>query len=79
MPMIEGAGQQANCCRRKVVYFGQLVTVATRAASIAPDGKALADMRQNRSSRRDAVVDLSALIPQSSNLFVRLAQWIRSQ
>ena len=50
-----------------------------RAASIAPDGAALADMRQNRSSRRQAVVDLSALIPQSSNLFVGLARGIRSQ
>ncbi len=52
---------------------------ATHAASIAPDGKASVDMRQNRSSRDHTVVDLSALVPQSSNLFVRLARGIRSQ
>ncbi|WP_409334405.1 transglycosylase SLT domain-containing protein [Bradyrhizobium sp. AUGA SZCCT0283] len=72
-------GPASKLLRRKVVCFGQLVTVCDLSASIAPDGKALADMRQNRSSRRYAVVDLSALIPQSNNLFVRLARGIRSQ
>jgi hypothetical protein len=47
---------------------------ATRTAGRSP-----VDMRQNRSSRAQAVVDLSALVPQSGNLFVRLAREIRSQ
>ena len=52
---------------------------AARSAGTLPDSKSSADMRQNRSSRTHAVVDLSALVPQSSNLFVRLARGIRSQ
>lgn len=52
---------------------------AARAAGTLPDSKSSADMRQNRSSRTHAVVDLSALVPQSGNLFVRLARGIRSQ
>jgi hypothetical protein len=52
---------------------------AARSAGTLPDSKSSADMRQNRSSRTHAVVDLSALAPQSSNLFVRLARGIRSQ
>lgn len=52
---------------------------AARSAGTLPDSKSSADMRQNRSSRTHAAVDLSALAPQSSNLFVRLARGIRSQ
>jgi hypothetical protein len=80
MPMIEGAraSEQIAAVARSFVSVNSSL-FATRAASIASDGKALADMRQNRSSRRHAVVDLSALIPQSSNLFVRLARGIKSQ
>jgi hypothetical protein len=52
---------------------------ATRTAGISPDGNLSAGMHQNRSSRTHAVVDLSALVPQSGNLFVRLAREIRSQ
>ena len=52
---------------------------ATRTAGISPDGKLSAGMHQNRSSRAHAVADLSALVPQSGNLFVRLAREIRSQ
>ena len=52
---------------------------ATRTAGISPDGKLSAGMHQNRSSRTHAVVDLSALVPQSGNLFVRLGREIRSQ
>jgi len=52
---------------------------ATRNAGISPDGRSPADMRQNRSSRAHAIVDLSALVPQPGNLFVRLAREIRSQ
>jgi hypothetical protein len=36
------------------------------------------DMRQSQASRTHAVVDLSALVPQSGNLFVRLRKQIRS-
>jgi hypothetical protein len=52
---------------------------AARSAGTLPDSKSSADVRQNRSSRTHAVVDLSALVPQSGNLFVRLAWGIRSQ
>jgi hypothetical protein len=52
---------------------------AVRTAGISPDSRSPADMRQNRSSRVHAVVDLSALVPQSGNLFVRRAREIRSQ
>jgi soluble lytic murein transglycosylase-like protein len=52
---------------------------ATRTAGISPDDRLSADMHQNRSSRAHAVVDLSALVPQSGNIFVRLAREIRSQ
>jgi len=46
----------------------------THTASVIPDARSKADMRQNRSSRSHAVVDLSALVPESSNLFVRLTR-----
>jgi Transglycosylase SLT domain len=36
----------------------------TRTASVVPDARSKADIRQNRSSRSHAVVDLSALVPQ---------------
>jgi hypothetical protein len=52
---------------------------ATRTAGISPDGRLSADMHQNRSSRAHAIVDLSALIPQSGNLFVRRAREIQSK
>ena len=50
----------------------------TRTAGIPRDSRPPVDMRQNRSSRTRAVVDLSALVPQSSNLFVRRTRGIRS-
>jgi soluble lytic murein transglycosylase-like protein len=52
---------------------------ATRMARVTSDAKSSADMHPSRSSRAHAVVDLSALVPQSGNLFVRLARGIRSQ
>jgi hypothetical protein len=52
---------------------------ATRTAGISPDGRSPANMWANRLSRAHAVVDLSALVPQSGNLFVRHARKIRSQ
>jgi len=79
-PMIESmrAGEQIAAVARSFASAKSSL-FATHAASIAPDGKTSADMRQIRSSRGHAVVDLSALVPQSSNLFVRLARGIRSQ
>ena len=47
-------------------------------ASVVPGVRSKADLRQDRSSRTHAVVDLSALVPQSSNLFVRRTSGIRS-
>lgn len=52
---------------------------AARSAGTLTDSKSSADMRQNPSPRTHAVVDLSALVPQSGNLFVRLTRGIRSQ
>jgi hypothetical protein len=50
---------------------------ATRTAGISADGSSRADMRQNRSSRARGVVDLSALVPHSGNLFVHRTSEIR--
>jgi soluble lytic murein transglycosylase-like protein len=52
---------------------------ATRAVGISSDGRSSDDLHQNRSLRAHAIVDLSALVPQSGNLFVRRAREIRSQ
>jgi hypothetical protein len=52
---------------------------ATRSVSVPPVGGPPADLRPNHSSRTHAVVDLSALVPQSGSLFVHLARGIRSQ
>jgi len=52
---------------------------AAHTASIVSDGRSRTEVRWNRSSRGHAVVDLSAVVPQSSNLFVHLARGIRSQ
>jgi hypothetical protein len=51
---------------------------ATRIARVTPDARSSADMHQNRSSSAYTVADLSALAPQSGNLFVRLTRGIRS-
>ena len=53
--------------------------LAERSARILPHSRSFKDMHQNRSSRTHAVIDLSALVPQSGNLFVRLTRGIRSQ
>jgi soluble lytic murein transglycosylase-like protein len=50
---------------------------AARSASISPDGGSRADMSQNRSSRAHGVVDLSALVPHSSNLFIHRTSEMR--
>ncbi len=50
-----------------------------RSAGISSDGSSPADMRRNRSSRAHGVVDLSALVPHSGNLFVRHSSEMRSR
>ena len=79
-PMVKGeqANAQISAVARTFASANSSL-FATHTASIAPDGKSSAHMRQNRSSRTHAVVDLSALVPPSGNLFVRLARGIRSQ
>jgi soluble lytic murein transglycosylase-like protein len=52
---------------------------AARSASISPDGSSPAAMHQNRSSRAHGVVDLSALVPHSGNLFVHHSSEMRSR
>ena len=50
----------------------------TRAAGITADGRSPAGLSKSRSSRTHVIVDLSALVPQSSSLFVRRARGTRS-
>jgi soluble lytic murein transglycosylase-like protein len=52
---------------------------ATHTAGISSDGSSPTDMRQNRSSRAHGVVDLSALVPHSGNLFVHRTSAMRSR
>jgi hypothetical protein len=52
---------------------------APRSAGISSDRSSRADMRQNRSSRGYGVVDLSALVPHSGNLFVHRTSAMRSR
>ena len=51
---------------------------ATRNAGSSHDGRSPVELRQDRSSRAHAIVDLSALVPPSDDLFVRLTRGIRS-
>jgi hypothetical protein len=53
--------------------------LATGTAGTSPNGRLPVDMRKNRSSRAHVVIDLSTLVSQSGNLFVRRAKEIRSQ
>jgi Transglycosylase SLT domain len=50
-----------------------------RSAGISSARRSSADMRQNRSSRAHGVVDLSALVPHSGNLFVHRTGEMRSR
>jgi len=52
---------------------------ATRAAGISPKGSSPTAMRHIRSSRAHGIVDLSALVPHSGNLFVRRTSEMRSR
>ena len=79
-PMVKG--EQANAQKSAVAMTfasANSSLFAAHKASIVPDVRSSAGIRQNRSSRTHTTVDLSALVPQSGNLFVRLARGIRSQ
>jgi soluble lytic murein transglycosylase-like protein len=52
---------------------------ASRSAGISSDRSSPTDMRQHRSSRAHGVVDLSALVPHSGNLFVHRTSAMRSR
>jgi hypothetical protein len=52
---------------------------ASRSAGIPSDRSSPTDMRQNRSSRAHGIVDLSALVPHSGNLFVHPTGEMRSR
>ena len=52
---------------------------AARTAGISSDGSSSAEKRQNRSSRAHGIVDLSALVPHSGNLFVHRTGEMRSR
>ena len=51
----------------------------TRTVAISRDGRSSVDLLHAQSSRAHAIVDLSALVPQSGNLFVRRTREVRSQ
>jgi hypothetical protein len=79
-PMI--GGEQAG---RKTVAVAKSLTSArsplfvVRTASSSSDDRPSPGMRPDRPPRVRAVVDLSALVPQSGNLFVRRGSEVRSQ
>jgi soluble lytic murein transglycosylase-like protein len=79
-PMVKG--EQVNAQKSAVARTfasANSSLFAAHKASIVPDVRSSAGIRQNRSSRTHTTVDLSALVPQSGNLFVRLARGIRSE
>lgn len=78
-PMIKSTGidVQIAAVKRSFAWANSSL-FAARSVGILPDIKSSADLRQNRSSRTHAVIDLSALVPHSSNLFVHHTRRIRS-
>ena len=80
MPVIEGvrAGKQIAAVATSFASANSSL-FAVRSAGTLPGSKSSGDMRRNGSPRAHAVVDLSALMPQSANLFARLTRGIRSQ
>lgn len=79
-PMIESARTDGRVAavRRSFAQVNSSL-FATRMAPARSDAKSSTDIRQNRSRRTHAIVDLSALVPESGNLFVPLARGIRAQ
>jgi hypothetical protein len=63
----------------KTFAWAKLPLVAMRNLGISRDGGSTADTHQNRSSGAYGIVDLSALVPHSGNLFVRRTGEMRSQ
>jgi soluble lytic murein transglycosylase-like protein len=77
-PMIDRARTNVQMIARSLARVNSSL-FATRTAGTAHDGGSPIDMRQNRSSRAHGVVDLSALVPHSGNLFVHRASEMRSR
>jgi len=79
-PMINRArtNVRTGAVARSFAWAGSSL-VAPRSAGISSNRSSPADMRQNRSSRARGVVDLSALVPYSGNLFVHRTSEMRSR
>jgi soluble lytic murein transglycosylase-like protein len=79
-PMIENkqANVRIGAVKRSFAWANSSL-FATHNLGISREGGSSADMHQNRSSGAQGVVDLSALVPQSGNLFVHRAGEKRSQ
>jgi soluble lytic murein transglycosylase-like protein len=79
-PMINRArtNVQIGAVARSFAWAGSPL-FAPRSAGISSDRGSPTDMRQNRSSRAHGVVDLSALVPHSGNLFVHRSSEMRSR
>jgi hypothetical protein len=69
---------QIGAVARSFAWAGSSL-FAPRSDGVSPDRSSPANMRQNRSSRAHGVVDLSALVPHSGNLFVHRASGMTSR
>jgi hypothetical protein len=79
-PMIESTQDSERMAGVRTSFaWANSSLFATRSARISSDGGSSDDLHQHRSSRAHAIIDLSALEPQSGNLFVRRASEIGSQ
>jgi len=79
-PMIESkwTNVQIGAVARSFAWANSSL-FTTRTVGISPEDRSPADMRQNRSSRADGIVDLSALVPHTGNLFVHRTSEMRSR
>jgi soluble lytic murein transglycosylase-like protein len=79
-PMINRAGTNVRigAVARSFAWAGSSL-FAPRTGGISSNGSSSTDMRQNRSSRAHGVVDLSALVPHSGNLFVHRSSEMKSR
>ena len=79
-PMIKSTGTSERVAAVETSFaWANSSLFVTHTASVIPDARSKADMRQNRSSHSHVVVGLSALVPQSGNLLVPRAKEIRPQ
>jgi hypothetical protein len=79
-PDIENTGASMQVATvGKYIAWANSSLFAARAESVVRDVRSSTDMHKSRSSRTHTAVDVSALAPQSGNLFVRLARGVRSQ